>query len=148
MNRELLYEAKIKIKITDYGCPEIFISNTEWILLENIREDYHVIAIYSNPQGKSEPSNIVNNPGIPIQIEEPVIIPEINISYNPANEFLRIESNEGVIGIKLLNVKGQIIYKEDNISPDLYIGNLAPGIYFVEIIGNNKHICREKIIKK
>jgi hypothetical protein len=42
VKRDLIYKAKIKIADTDYGCPEIFISDTKWILIENIQEDYNV----------------------------------------------------------------------------------------------------------
>jgi hypothetical protein len=38
ITRDLLYKTIIKIQYTDYGCPEIFMSYTKWILVENIKE--------------------------------------------------------------------------------------------------------------
>ena len=38
ITRDLLYKAHIKIEYTDYGCPEIFMSYTKWILVENIKD--------------------------------------------------------------------------------------------------------------
>jgi hypothetical protein len=122
------------------------LSDTTYTTSTPYEGDLFVIALYSNPQGKSEPSNIVNNPGIPIRIEETVIIPEIHIGYNSTGEFLSIVSNEDVISIRLLDVKGQIIYNEENASSNVYIGNFAPGIYFVEIMKNNNYIYLKKII--
>lgn len=42
LDKELIYLATINIKETDMGCPEIFWSETKWILIENIQEDYKV----------------------------------------------------------------------------------------------------------
>jgi len=46
MSRDLQYKVIIKIEYTDYGCPEIYISNTKWILVENIKEVNSISFIY------------------------------------------------------------------------------------------------------
>jgi len=124
------------------------LSDTTYTTTTPYEGDLYVIAVYSNPSGKSEPSNIINNPGIPIGIKETDYIPEITIKYNLQTEFLEIESNKSLADIKIFNSKGQIIYNEENINTCIFIGNLKPGIYIIEIIDNVNHIYRDKIIKK
>lgn len=40
--KEILYKAIQNFKITDEGCPEIFWTETKWILVENVTDDYIV----------------------------------------------------------------------------------------------------------
>jgi hypothetical protein len=124
------------------------LSDTTYTTTTPYEGDLYVIAAYTNPVGNSAPSNIVNNPGIPIGIEQTVLNPEINIKYNTENELLKIESNNHLNNIKILNSKGQIIYNEENTGNTVFIGNLKSGIYVVEIIYDTDRIYREKIIKK
>ena len=124
------------------------LSDTSYTTTTPYEGDLYVIAVYSNPSGKSKPSNIINNPGIPIGIKETGYITEIIINYNLETEFIEIESKKSLTNIKIFDLKGQIIYNEENIITCIFIGNLKPGIYIIEITDNVNHIYRDKIIKK
>jgi hypothetical protein len=123
------------------------LSDTTFTTTVPYEGDLFVVAVYSNPQGKSEPSNIINNPGIPINIYEAQLIPEITIKHISETELLQIESIKRIVNIKILSINGQILYNEGNINHFIYIGNLKPGLYIIEFIDDDSHILREKFIK-
>ena len=105
-----------------------------------------VMAVYANPAGKSERSNIVTCDGIPISTKEKDYKPEKTIYYNPETQRLRIESARTLKHIRIVNSSGQIIYNGKSIMPGIYIGNLKQGIYIIEITDQFNNTCSDKII--
>jgi hypothetical protein len=124
------------------------LSDTTFITTTPYEGYLYVIAAYSNPLGKSAPSNIVYIPGIPIGIQQTVIIPDIDLKYNSENDILIIESEKKINNIKILNIEGQTVFNNWNTAKHINIRNLKPGIYIVEIIYDINQLYQKKIIKK
>ncbi len=77
---------------------------------------------------------------------------KLQIFPNPFSDFTRIQLNEinpsEIRAIYLVNAYGQKI-KEINITKDyiqLERGNLPSGLYFIQMIDKNYHICSERLI--
>lgn len=68
---------------------------------------------------------------------------------NPVNNFLNITSNIDLTSanIKIYNIHGSLVNKSQKYSKDIYLGNLAPGIYILHIQLNGTEYIK-KFIKK
>lgn len=77
---------------------------------------------------------------------------EISLFPNPANDVLHVElknSSEQIEELTVLNMYGKTVIEENKLrskSPDLYVKELAPGIYIIHI-KTNKSYCSYKFIK-
>jgi Secretion system C-terminal sorting domain len=76
------------------------------------------------------------------------IINSIKIYPNPANNILNIESseNDSISQIKLFDINGREILKQNSSSKILDLSTIEKGIYFIEI-KTDKGIFNDKIIK-
>ena len=75
------------------------------------------------------------------------VINTINVSPNPADKFVRIDTKLGIIEIEIIDLFGQTHVcnlDNDNI---LDISNLDIGIYFLKIRAVNNELVIKKIIK-
>ena len=122
--------------------------DTFYITTTPYEGDVYVIAVYSNPTGKSEPSNVVTVDEIPVSTDDTDNIPGIILHYDPETEFLQIGSVRSLKHIRIIDSNGQITHNEKNITSGVYVGNLIPGIYIIEITDQINTLYREKIIKE
>lgn len=123
------------------------LTDTVYITTTPYEGDLFVIAVYSNPSGRSEPSNIVNNPGIPIGIDETDFESDISLIQYPEKDFLLINTNTEIKLVRIINLNGQPVYEERNENFQIYIGNLKSGIYIIELMDLNNHFLRKKFTK-
>ena len=79
-------------------------------------------------------------------------VTDIDISPNPATNFLNITSGEVISDIEIVNVMGQVVYRtelnSDNVVCD--VEDLKAGVYIVRIYGTNTAsvVCQRKFIKE
>ncbi len=75
--------------------------------------------------------------------------PTINISPNPAADFIRLEVEGGNNSIQILNTQGQIVYQQKTSEKILNINtkNFASGIYFVIVTHHNGNVSKGKFVK-
>ncbi len=76
----------------------------------------------------------------------------LKVYPNPTNEYLTIELKENVtspIIVRLLDEKGvELISKQTtNNSTQIFTGDLSPGVYFLSVTVDDKHLV-EKVIKQ
>lgn len=78
---------------------------------------------------------------------------DITISPNPVNDFLKLtfsnKSNISLNVIKIYDITGQLLWEKEVNSAEefIFVKNLLPGAYFLELIGIDKSIFR-KFIKQ
>ncbi len=106
-----------------------------------------VTAVYSDPAGESEPSNIIINESLPISINENQLENEMNIFFDKRNQEVVIENGDGISRINIFNCQGKLIKSNKTILNKINIENYPTGLYIVEIVKNNQEIIRHKIIK-
>jgi hypothetical protein len=110
-------------------------------------------AVYSNPYLESEPSNIIIQGGLPIQIKENDIINKDYIIYpNPNDgnftlEFPNPENNQ--VQIIITDITGKIIIETTSTQEQYnYTGNeLQSGIYLVTVKGDNGFNVSKMVVK-
>ncbi len=73
----------------------------------------------------------------------------INISPNPATDFIRLEVEGGNNSIQILNTQGQVVYQEKSSEKILNINtqNFASGIYFVIVTHHKGNVSKGKFVK-
>jgi subtilase family serine protease len=73
----------------------------------------------------------------------------LNLSPNPAIDFIRLEIEGGNNRIQIVNSQGQVIYQEKTSEKilNIHTQNLAPGIYFVIVTNPNGTISKGKFVK-
>ena len=106
-----------------------------------------VTAVYSNPDGESEPSNIIINEDLPISVEENQLENELNILYDNINQKIKIVNGKDISRINIFNNQGKLIETEKRINESINIDHLRKGLYIIEIIKDNQEAIRQKIIK-
>lgn len=118
-------------KDTSYVTPNAYIGNL-W-----------VTAVYSEPDGESEPSNIVNINELPINIKKIYSDLQSLLHYEPTSKTLTVDFVKNIQFIKIYQLNGQCVLNSTKSINNL--GSFLPGIYFVVVTDNNNVIRGEKI---
>ncbi len=73
----------------------------------------------------------------------------INLSPNPATDFIRMEVEGGNNSIQILNSQGQIVYQQKTSEKilNIHTQNFASGIYFVIVTHHNGNVSKGKFVK-
>lgn len=108
----------------------------------------YVVAVYTNPDGRSEPSDSTFIPGIPIGTENLKAQDNFTIRYYSPSGLLHIASAEPVKSVRIINSLGQIVMSDNIVHSQIYIGGFSRGIYFVELTCSNKKTYSTKIFKE
>ncbi len=74
---------------------------------------------------------------------------KISVYPNPAQDFVTINGLSGQNGIKIRNVFGKIVKSLKVASNEITIriANVPTGIYFIEIIGENKRVSKKMVVE-
>ncbi|MFA7688397.1 MAG: T9SS type A sorting domain-containing protein, partial [Moheibacter sp.] len=74
---------------------------------------------------------------------------KITLYPNPTTGIINLQTQQKVNSVSVYNLMGQkVSYSLNKEKTSIDISNLSGGIYFVEVILNDKTIKRHKIIKK
>lgn len=127
----------------------ILASTTEaFIEMEiGIMGELWITAVYSNPIGESEPSNIEINSDLPISIDENLPVNNINVFYDKNHQEIRIKNGEDISHLNVFDSQGKLVKSESSNKSSIKMNYLPQGLYIVEIHMNNQETIREKIIK-
>jgi hypothetical protein len=106
-----------------------------------------VTAVYSNPEGESEPSEILVNYDLPISIDENPGMEKIVVYYDNSFQEIRIENVEAVSEINIYNVQGQLVQSHQSTKSSVNVELLAKGLYVIEVLFGNQEVVRRKVIK-
>ncbi len=85
-----------------------------------------------------------------VGVEENKIATALNISPNPASEFVSINiEGSQTSNVKIVDVLGNIVYtKQVNAATKISVSDLRNGVYFVSIEGENKKTITKKLVVK
>jgi len=122
-------------------------TNTYFDMEIGIMGEIWVTAVYLNPEGESEPSNIVINNDLPISVEENLSQKGFDIIYDIKNQEIIIINGKDISGVSIFNSQGKLIKSENSIRDRISINNLQKGLYIIEILSENQVVKRLKIIK-
>jgi len=122
-------------------------SNTYFDMGIGIMGEVWVTAVYLNPEGESEPSNIIINKDLPISVEENSSHNGLDILYDIKNQEIIIINGKDISGVSIFNGQGKLIKSEKNLSNRISINNFQKGLYIIELLSENKVVKRQKIIK-
>lgn len=106
-----------------------------------------ITAVYSNPYGESEPSNIVTNTDLPISLDEIKVSENDLIYYNRETQFIEKVNNKLVIKeIIIYNFNAKVFKRSRFQLNKLSLIDLVEGVYIIEII-TDKKVLYQKILK-
>ncbi len=85
-----------------------------------------------------EPSNIENN-----------ITKSLSIYPNPASDIVKVNSEENINYIEILNISGQIVSFENvnTNNAEINISNLSSGVYFIKVYTANDVTTQKLIVE-
>jgi len=107
-----------------------------------------VTAVYSNPEGESEPSNIVDNGDLPIAIKKVEKQP-FTLTYNEQKNGIEIKDIENISSLRIFRLDGTEIMSVS--SSDFHFidtKGIEKGVYIVKITTKDAKLITEKIIIK
>jgi len=122
-------------------------TNTYFDMEIGIMGEIWVTAVYLNPEGESEPSNIVINNDLPISVEENLSQKGFDIIYDIKNQEIIIINGKDISGVSIFNSQGKLLKSKNTIRDRISINNLQKGLYIIEILSENQVVKRLKIIK-
>lgn len=77
-----------------------------------------------------------------------IISSNIKVSPNPVNNFLNVETSNEIIGIRVINMLGQIVIIQKGTSKTLDTSTLNTGLYILKVNHKNGNESSIQIIKK
>ncbi len=122
-------------------------TNTFFDMEIGIMGEIWVTAVYSNPYGESEPSNIIINEDLPISVNENLAPTDLTVFYDNKLQEIVIKSGEIISKINLFDNQGKLIKSQKPKNDRINIENLQNGLYLIEIHLDNQRVIRQKIIK-
>lgn len=134
-----------------------FMQDTTPIIIAEVNETFHemqigimgeiwVTAVYSNPDGESEPSNTVINEDLPISLDEQNNVNQIQIIYERENHSLNFSSIESDIKIRIFDLNGRCIISTIYNGNSIQLESLKQGIYILEAVFSNGNMLPKKIL--
>lgn len=105
-----------------------------------------VTAVYSDPIGESEPSNIEINDDLPISIDENSLN-KVSVFYNHNQQNIILKNTDAIAELNIFDSQGKQVKSLKAITNNININHLQKGLYLIEIHLKNKDIIRHKIIK-
>ncbi len=123
------------------------VTNTFYNVEAGIVGDIWITAVYSNPEGESEPSNIETNNSLPISIEETLFSDKLKIYYDRDSQTIKIKNGEPIKTIQIFNINGKLIKSINYWEKEICLLGITKGIYIIEIVTDKFDVIRQKIIK-
>lgn len=106
-----------------------------------------VTAVYSDPIGESDSSNIVYNEDLPISLDENYITDKIIIKYDPYFQQIEFDDTNEIEEVRLFNIQGSEVMSGKLLTDRIDISELPNGIYLLEVITTDNNLVRKKILK-
>jgi len=106
-----------------------------------------VTAVYSNPTGESDSSNIIYNETLPLSVKENNLINNIEISYDEYSRHLIFSNSKEIDKIRVYNIRGDEVMSVSLSSNRLNINRLSRGLYICEVLTKDGMLFRKKILK-
>jgi len=103
-----------------------------------------VTAVYSDPVGESEPSNITGNNNLPITIKK-VDTPDISFVYDKQRNDIEISGIENISSFNIYSLAGLVIPIQVT-SDFIDTKNMKKGVYIVKVTTKDAKIIMKKII--
>jgi hypothetical protein len=99
---------------------------------------FYVTALYENPAGESDSSNVVVINSLPISTGEVVENTGIRIGYVPMQRLLIVEGASPTCELQVYNMLGQQLRYQKPVSKVQFLDELRTGVYWVLVRGNNR----------
>lgn len=106
-----------------------------------------VTAVYSNPNGESDSSNMVINYDLPISVEENGLTEEFMILYDRKSQLISIKNGDRISKIRIIDIQGKLLKSLNFSNNKISLENLPTGLYIIEIFTDNSEVIRQKILK-
>lgn len=107
---------------------------------------FYVTAVYSEPAGESDSSNVVFNYDLPISTEEIESYANFGVIYNKIDNQLVVKGFENIRSIRIFDIRGQEVYSSTAVPAAIDIGEFGFGLFLIETITKNNRIKRQKIL--
>lgn len=101
-------------------------------------------AVFTGGEGYFPISLYLQGTGSSLGLENPTYV-EYSIFQNPSNDFITIDTNDGINAITVFNTLGQKVYQGNE--KQISTSNFSQGLYVLQIEFENKIVVKEKIIK-
>lgn len=131
----------------DSGVVEASATDTNYITLGGFMGRMWVTAVYKNPDGESDSSNVAINEDLPISVAERSPADQINIAYNGDFKEIIISDIDRVEEYGIYNMMGDKLISGEPTGRVLSIAQLSSGLYIFEIRTKDHLVIRKKLIK-
>jgi len=105
-----------------------------------------VTAVYVNPDGESDSSNVVYNPSLPINVKEIEKNKFSLLNYDMSTKKLTIINPKEILHLKITDAMGNCMNKFTNINSEYVLDDIKTGLYIIEAVLKNHTIIIKKIV--
>jgi len=129
--------------------PVSTVPDTSLAVVQGFMGNMWVIANYVDPDGSSDPSNIVHNKGLPITVQE-VAKPAVQVWPNIFDEFIAVRPiDPAPLQLKILDMQGRPVYERSFAGETrMDLKELAGGSYTAFLWQGGKLINRVQLMKQ
>lgn len=106
-----------------------------------------VTAVYTNPQGESQPSNVVTNHDLPLAIDDIAMNQSHEVFYDQNSKILNIKNPEFISKIELYNAEGKSIFMWGKVDKKIDFSAIPKGTYFIVVSTTQQKRFKLKIIQ-
>ncbi len=107
---------------------------------------FYVTALYENPPGESDSSNIVTIDDLPIATKEPQAEGEIEIVFDISQQQLIVKGYANAKTLSLINLQGVQVLNIENVPERFSLHGLPPGAYLAIIQTRYGGFWRKKVL--
>jgi len=111
-----------------------------------LHASFYVTAVYENPAGESEPSNVAVIEYLPMGVNDIFKEGRIGIRFDPGQQMLAIRGAEYVRALWVYNMQGGLVLFTDVVSEYQRLEGLTAGAYMVAVRDNYGIISSKMIV--
>lgn len=131
----------------DYSTTQLITSVTDtfYIIAEGYIGYLWVTAVYTNPNGESDSSNVVQNDDLPISIKGEQTSDE-PFNFNIFQNKIIIPGNYQITSLNLFDLTGKTVLSALPCINEIDIKNISKGIYILDVKTTNQKTYRKKVV--
>ncbi len=107
---------------------------------------FYVTAVYEDPAGESESSNVVFISDLPFATKEAENTHQIWIGFDLSSQELRIQGAEYARSLRVYDMRGVLVWSTEEVSANQRLEGLAAGVYGVVVYDRYGGICRRLVV--
>ena len=126
--------------------PLVSVTDTFYTTSGGFIGKFYVTAVYTDPSGESDSSNVVSNYELPISSVELGSPGRHGIIYNAGDRQLVVQDAMAIRRLRIFDIRGMEIFSASPVRRTIDVSGIGSGLYIIEKQETNNRVFRQKIV--